>query len=129
MKKIILVTVALLLVVVGLAYAGGPEFTQKAGNYTVAAKFERNPSVGNNNVEIAVTDATGSRITDATVKVDYSMPAMPGMPAMNYKADAALSGQKYTATVNPSMSGAWNFAIKITRGGKTSTVKFNVDVQ
>jgi hypothetical protein len=129
MKKIILVTVALLVVVVGLACAAGPEFTQEAGSHTVVAKFERNLSVGNNNVEIAVIDATGGRITDAKVTIDYSMPAMPGMPAVNYKANAALSGDKYTAKVNPSMSGAWNFAIKIMRGGKPSTVKFNVDVQ
>ena len=129
MKKIIMMTAALLLVVVGLSYAAGPEFTQKAGSYNVTAKFERDPSVGNNNVEIAVTDATGARITDAAVKVEYSMPAMPGMPAVNYKANAELSGDKYTAKVNPPMSGAWNFAIRITRGGKTSTVKFNVDVQ
>ncbi|MGO9379237.1 MAG: FixH family protein [Dissulfurispiraceae bacterium] len=129
MKKIILMMAALLLIVVSLAHAAGPEFTQKAGTYTVATKFERNPSVGNNDVEIAITDATGARITDARVRVDYSMPAMPGMPAVNYKANAVVSGDKYVAKVNPSMSGAWNFAVKITRGGKTSTGKFNVDVQ
>jgi hypothetical protein len=31
--------------------------------------------------------------------------------------------------VNLSMSGSWNVAVKITKGGKTSTVKFNVDAQ
>lgn len=128
-KKIVLATVALVLVIGGLAYASGPEFTQKAGNYTVVAKFDRNPSVGNNNIEIAVADATGARITDAKVIVDYTMPAMPGMPAVNYKATAVVSGDKYAAKLNPSMSGAWNFAVKVTRGGKTSTVRFNVDVQ
>ena len=74
-------------------------------------------------------DASGQYVTDATVKVDYSMPAMPGMPAMNYKTDASLSGRKYTAKMNLSMSGSWNIAVKITKGGKTSTVKFNVDAQ
>ena len=56
------------------------------------------------------------------------MPAMPGMPAMHYKANAALNGNKYAAKL-VSMSGAWNIAVKITKGGKTSTVKFNIDAQ
>jgi len=56
------------------------------------------------------------------------MPAMPGMPAMNYKAKAALSGSRYLANVNFSMSGAWGVNIKITRAGKTQAVKLNVDV-
>ena len=66
-------------------------------------------------------------MTDAKVRIEYSMPAMPGMPAMNYKADAELKGYEYKAKMNLSMSGAWNVAVKITRGGKTTTVKFNVD--
>jgi hypothetical protein len=54
---------------------------------------------------------------------------MPGMPAMNYKANAVLSGNTYAAKLDFSMSGAWNVTVKITKGGKTSTVKFNVDAQ
>ena len=57
------------------------------------------------------------------------MPAMPGMPAMNYKTNAVLSGNKYMAKLDLSMSGAWNIVVKITNGGKTSTVKFNIDAQ
>jgi len=61
------------------------------------------------------------------VKVDYSMPAMPGMPAMNYKTNAALEGNKYAAKLDLSMSGSWSIAVKITKDGQTSTVKFNID--
>ena len=56
------------------------------------------------------------------------MPAMPGMPAMSYKADATLQGTQYKAMVNLSMAGAWNVAVKITRAEKPTTVTFNVDV-
>jgi hypothetical protein len=130
MKKMILLTVALLLIAAGAVFAAGLEVKQKAGEYNVEIKLDKNPPVvGNNNMEIAVKDASGQYVTDAKVKVDYSMPAMPGMPAMNYKTDAVLSGQKYSATMNLSMSGSWNVAVKITKGGKTSTVKFNVDAQ
>ncbi|GFP22357.1 hypothetical protein HKBW3S06_01585, partial [Candidatus Hakubella thermalkaliphila] len=45
------------------------------------------------------------------------------------KTSATLSGNKYKAKMNLSMSGPWNIAVKITRGGKTSAVKFNVDAR
>jgi hypothetical protein len=52
---------------------------------------------------------------------------MPGMPPMNYKADATLRGNGYKGKMNLSMSGPWNIAVKITRGGERTSVKFNVD--
>lgn len=130
MKKIILITVALLLIAAGAAFAAGLEIKHKAGEYNVVVKFDKStPSTGANNVDIEVKDASGKYVTDATVKVDYSMPAMPGMPAMNYKTNAVLSGSKYAAKLDFSMSGAWNVVVKITKGGKTSAVKFNIDAQ
>lgn len=129
MKKIAAVTMALLLIA-GIAYAKNYEVKKKAGDYDVVAAIDKNPPVaGDNILTIAVKDASGKAVTDAKVKVDYTMPAMPGMPAMNYKADAKLEGSEYKATLNLSMSGAWNVAVKITKGGKTSTMKFNVDAQ
>jgi hypothetical protein len=96
----------------------------------VEVKIDKNPPVvGDNNIEIEVKDAAGKYITDAKVRVDYSMPAMPGMPPMNYKTDTELKDNKYKATMNLSMSGPWNIAVKITRAGKTTTLKFNVDAR
>jgi hypothetical protein len=57
------------------------------------------------------------------------MPAMPGMPAMNYKTDADLKGSVYKGTMNLSMSGPWNIAVKISKAGKTSTAKFSIDAR
>lgn len=57
------------------------------------------------------------------------MPAMPGMPAMNYKIDAELKDNKYKVKMTLSMSGSWNIAVKITRDKKTSKVNFSVDAQ
>ncbi|MGD0281560.1 MAG: FixH family protein [Dissulfurispiraceae bacterium] len=130
MKKLILLATALLLIATGAVYAKGFEINQKAGDYNVEIMFDKNPpSTGNNGVEIAIRDASGKSVTDAKVTVSYSMPAMPGMPAMNYKSAALLTGAKYTATLNLSMSGSWNVSVKIAKAGKTSTVKFNVDAQ
>jgi hypothetical protein len=128
MKKFITALIILLLAV-GLVYAKDYTVVKKAGNYTVEVKLDKNPPItGQNKMEINIKDEKGVNITDATVTVDYSMPAMPGMPAMNYKAKAALSGSRYLANVNSSMSGAWGVNIKITRAGKTQSVKLNVDV-
>jgi hypothetical protein len=127
MKKIALVSMVLLLIA-GIAYAKNFEVTKKAGEFTVVATIDKNPPVvGDNNISIEIKDAAGKTVTDAKVKVEYSMPAMPGMPAMNYKEDAQLSGSAYTAKMNLSMSGSWNIAVKVSRGGKSSTMKFNID--
>ncbi|HYA26808.1 MAG TPA: FixH family protein [Thermodesulfovibrionales bacterium] len=128
--KTSIILVLVLLLVVGLAYAKEYEITKKAGEYNVAVKIDKNPPVvGDNNVSIEVTDASGHHAGDAKVTVEYSMPAMPGMPAMNYKAAAELKGDEYKAKMNLSMSGSWNVAVKITRAGKTSTAKFTVDAK
>jgi hypothetical protein len=101
---------------------------KKVGEYDVEVKIDKNPPVvGDNNIEIGIKDASGKYVIDAKVKVEYSMPAMPGMPAMNYKTDTELKGDEYKAKINLSMSGSWNIAVKITRSGKTATMKFNVD--
>jgi hypothetical protein len=129
MKKLIILAMALFLTA-GIAYAKDYEVNKKAGEYNVIAKIDKNPPVaGENNIEIEIKDASGKQVTDAKVVVDYSMPAMPGMPAMNYKTDTELKGSSYKAKMNLSMSGSWNIAIKINRGGKTASMKFSVDAR
>ncbi len=129
MKKIAVFAMVFLLSA-GIAYAKEYEVKKKAGQYNVEVKIDRNPPVvGDNNMKIEIEDASGKYVTDAKVVVDYSMPPMPGMPPMNYKTDAELKGNEYKATMNLSMSGPWNIAVKITRGGKTSTMKFTVDAK
>ena len=129
MKRIALIIFVLFLAV-GLAYAKDYEITKKAGEYTVLVTIDKNPPVsGKNNMAVGIKDGAGKDVTDATVAIDYVMPAMPGMPAMNYKAGASLKDKRYLATLDFSMSGAWGVNIKITRGGKTQSVKLNVDVR
>lgn len=113
----------------GLAIAKDYEVKKKAGDFDVEVRIDKNPPVvGDNNIVVEVKES-GKAVTDAKVLVDYSMPAMPGMPAMNYKTDAELKGSVYKAAMNLSMSGSWNIAIKITRAGKTSTAKFSIDAR
>ncbi len=128
MKKIVVVALILFLAT-GVAFAKAYEVNRKAGDYTVAVKMDKNPpSVGTNNMEIAVTDKTGKAVKDAKVMIDYGMSAMPGMPAMAYKADAMNHGDTYHAVLNISMKGPWYVTIKITSQGKTVSAKFTFDV-
>jgi len=129
MKRMV-VFMAVLMFTASAAYAKGYEVQKKAGEYDVTVAFDRNsPTASDNAVAITVKDAAGKNVKDAQVKVEYSMPAMMGMPAMNYKTDAVLSGEEYKATLGLSMSGSWNLAVKITRAGKTAAMKFTVDAK
>ncbi|MBI5847412.1 MAG: FixH family protein [Nitrospirae bacterium] len=128
MKKI-LMGVLMVVLAFGVALAKDYEVKKKAGDFDVEVRIDKNPPVvGDNTIAIEVKQA-GKAVADAKVLVDYSMPAMPGMPAMNYKTDAELKGNIYKATMNLSMSGPWNIAIKISKAGKTSTAKFSIDAR
>ncbi len=129
MKKLFLGTIVFFLVV-GVAMAKDFEVTKKAGDYNVVVKMDRNPpTTGNNNLSVTIKDAAGADVTDAKVSVDYSMPAMPGMPAMNYSSKAESAAKEYKAKINFSMSGSWNMAIKIVRADKSIQVRFTVDAR
>lgn len=131
MKKIILLVAAMILALnIGVVVAKDYEITKKAGDLAIAIKIDKNPPVtGINKMVIAIKDAAGKDVTDAVLAVDYGMPAMPGMGAMNYKTSTTLKQNSYQATLNFSMSGPWFINIKINRGGTAQTVKLNVDVK
>ena len=131
MRRIIaILAAAAFLMACSLAFAKDYELTKKAGDYNVQIKIDKNPPVtGINKMSVAIKDVAGKDVTDATVAIDYGMPAMPGMGAMNYKTNAIVKGDSYLATINFSMSGPSFINIKITRSGKTQTVKMNVDVK
>lgn len=131
MKKIILVVVLMIFAMTfGSVYAKDYEITKKAGDFTVQVNIDKNPPVtGINKMNVAIKDAAGKAVTDAALSVAYGMPAMPGMGAMNYKAAAVLKGESYLSTINFSMAGPWFINIKISQGGKTETVKLNVDIK
>src|SRR5665647_1391780 len=104
----------------------GPQEVQglqeKAGDYLVDIKMDKGPPVvGANNIEIVVTDKGGKAVTDAKVLVTLSMPAMPGMPAVENKAaEAKPDDGKYKAKIDLSKGGSWNMFVRIIQGGKTS---------
>lgn len=131
MKKIFLFALAMVLTMTcGLVHAKDYEISKKAGDLSVLVNMDKNPPVtGINKMTVSIKDAAGKTVTDANVSIDYGMPAMTGMGAMNYKTQAALKGESYLATINFSMTGPWSINIKINRGGHIQTVKLNVDIK
>jgi hypothetical protein len=124
--------ISALIVSLALGVAGAKELQleKKAGDLEVKVTLKQNPPVvGNNDMAVELKDSSGKAVTDAKVAVNYSMPAMPGMPPMSYKTDAMLHGDKYHARMNLSMAGPWNIEVKVTRAGKTVSAKFNVDAK
>ncbi len=122
--------IMVLLLIAGVAWAKEYKANKKTGDLNVNIIIDKNPPIiGKNNLEITITDSSGKAVTDAKVAMELSMPAMPGMAAMNYKYNAELKGNVYKAIIEPSMVSSWNLAIKISRAGKTDTVKLTLDVQ
>jgi len=124
---ILLLTLSLL---TALAFPKDLKMTKKAGEYEVKIVIDKNPPIlGQNKIEIEIKDAEDIPITDAKVLVNYYMPPMPRMAPMNYRTKADLKDKKFKAKMKFIMSGPWIIAVKITREGKTSTAKFNVDAR
>lgn len=130
MKALAWVFVAALLLAPAAAYAKGLEVVKQSSDYKATVSFEKNPPVtGKNKVEVALATSAGAAVTDAKVRVEYSMPAMPGMPAMSYKADGVLSGSVYVATIDLSMAGPWDIVVKMAKDGKVTSFKLNIDAR
>ena len=110
--------VVVLLLMVGVAFAANT-ITKKAGDYTVAVTIDKNPPItGKNNVDVSVKDSMGMVVTDAKVVVDIPCLPCPACLPRTTRRNAELKGETYKAVIEPSMSGPWNMAIKISRGGK-----------
>jgi len=79
------------------------------------------PSTGHNTVQVTVTKADGSPLTEGTVTAVFSMPAMPSMNMPAMRIDAALKHEgegRYRGNCQLSMGGTWNVAIRIANGSK-----------
>jgi hypothetical protein len=129
MKRALILSLVMCLAA-GMAAAKSFELQKKSGDYNLDLRLDKNPPiVGDNLMEIVIKDAQGQAVTDAKVAVSYTMPPMQGMAPMSYRADGLLKGETYQAGLKFSMSGSWNVEVKISRAGRTTPVKFNVDVK
>jgi len=130
MKRIFLI-LALLVLIPSLLPAGEYESKGKAGDYSVVVRIDKNPpGMGNNIMNIYITDKNQQSVTDARVKVHYLMPSLPGKPPMmEYDTEAALRDNHYLARMNLSMAGKWSVIVSVIRAGKTGTMTFSFFVK
>ncbi len=133
MKKFTFAAVAAVLALaVAAGCTKGYETKKTAGDITITLTAKSYPltETGDNRVNIAVADASGKAITDATVEVRYFMPPMAGMAPMEYRTQAAPKGGAYACVLNTPMAGGWKVEVNVTPLGKpAATATFNLDAR
>lgn len=95
----------------------------------VVYSTEKPLSVGTNELDLKLT-RSGKAVADAKVIVKVFMPEMPGMPYMEYVANAKPAGDgSYKATVNFAMAGTWQVHIFVhTADGKKQRIKSSINI-
>ena len=125
-----LIAVLVLLFGFHISQAGAYEVRKKAGEFTITVKIKNNPPCAcHNRVIIDITDSHGHPIRDAKVTLEYSRPAIHEIPTLKYRADTQQERGRYIGIITLSMAGPWNVEVRITRGDKTLTTHFTVDVE
>ncbi len=130
MKIFLVMFAAIFFLTVSSVY--GKDYTVRkiVGGCEVVMKSDKNPPIaGENNISVEVTDISGRRISDPVVIIEYSKPARPGMPALNYTADTVMKRGKYMGKMSLSLPGPWNITIKIIRSGKMAAARLTIDVE
>ncbi len=105
-----------------------PENTalQEAGGLLIALGISPYPPSGTQatSFEVSLSDANGQAVSDATISLDLTMPAMP-MPPNQLEMTAGQAG-KYQASGYFTMRGLWRIEVIITRGGQNQSVFYYV---
>lgn len=78
------------------------------------------PRTGENTFEVTVKEAEGQPVEDATVEVNFFMPAMPtmGMPAMRSRAALANAGGGTYRGTGEISAGRWDVRVSVSRAGQ-----------
>ena len=128
MKKLL---VAIFAVLLGLNAAFAAEALSKkgmAGSLEVEYSTLKPVSEGMNLIKVKVMEGA-KEVKDAKVSIIASMPAMPGMHAMEEKSDAKYTNGAYEANVIFSMNGTWQLSIVVeTADGKKQRLKSSVNL-
>lgn len=102
----------------------------QAGKFYVVVRFgNRAPVKGRNHLSIIVLDSLRNKVDDATVKIEYLMPSLPGRPPMmHYEVTAQQEKGSYHAEVNLSMKGEWVFKVDVSKNDQKGTFEFPAEV-
>ncbi|CBG40632.1 FixH family protein [Helicobacter mustelae] len=117
MKKIFLI----LLFCAGLFAQGG-----KVGDMNIDFHPKKPFSSGDNEVVISL-QKDGKFVSAAKIKIRVVMPPMPGMPKMDFRAEAKEQGDGYVAKLNFPHGGTWQLRFSIEVDGKVYNYKSSID--
>ena len=132
MKNVVVVLTGILILTLIGCGASNSVSLQKQGEYYKVNLLlgEKNPPVvGENQAAIQVTDLQDKPVTGAKVTVESSMPAMQGMPAMDYTAEATPAANGYKAKIRLTMNGSWNIRVNVATSSQNEDADFSVDVR
>ena len=105
----------------GIAGGSVPAAGSRQGGMAIDFRSEPDPpKSGQNALQVDLKQPDGSPVTDANVKVVFSMPAMPSMNMPAMRSETTLthdSAGRYRGTGDLSMAGTWNVAVTVSRGG------------
>ena len=103
----------------GMQQNGSMEKGQKESTqeYKITFRTEPNPAKGSqeNTFHLSVTDAKGTPVSDAAVKLTLDMPAMPEMKmaAMKVSPVVVWNGSDYSGKANIPSAGLWNVTVQV----------------
>ena len=126
MKKIILA----LIVMFSTVFLSADMISQNGlkDGYEVKLYTKNTPISGNNDFYVTIKKDKMT-VEDVKVKIKVFMPAMPGMPYMEYKTKAKLVNGEYKMMINFSMSGTWQYQLKFkTSDDLIHTVRGSVNI-
>lgn len=127
MKAILTILLTLTL---GFISAEAEAFSKDAKHRTTKVHITSDkPLSTGKNIFVLGISKQGKAAVGASVSVKAFMPAMPGMPAMESKAEAKdLGNGRYEVYLNIAMNGTWQIHIFITpKTGKKSRVKTSIN--
>lgn len=131
MRNLLLTIAGILLLLSSSLYASPLEVSKNTDDLSVKLRMDNDTAkTGESLMRISLADLNGNPVTDAKIKISYSMPPMKNMPPMSYKSRAKRDGEEYSSKVNFSMPGTWKIDIKIKRPGKDLTkTQFEINVE
>lgn len=104
------------------AYGGAASAQSPAPNYTVIMQPEVNPPKGgaDGTFHVKVIGPDGKSVSDAQVRMQLLMPAMPsmGMGEMRSAIDFMWNGMEYVGKGPVAMAGPWNVTVEARRNGQ-----------
>ena len=90
--------------------------------YKMTLRIDPDPPQGTreNTLHVTLTDPTGKPVSDAQVRLTFTMPAMPAMnmPEMRNGAELKWTGSEYTGPIQIMMAGGWNVSLEARRGNE-----------